>query len=535
MTKTTSQSPLQTQAEASVDAVAAEIQRTARQELETLRDLIGTRLASLDRALNRGPKDSAFAPILQKLTEAATEQAEAASAAAREQAEEAAGRKLAAARQQAQTDLDKALKQHDAAQAQSKLEFQKRLAQSEKSSAEAARALADAERVAASARHDAEIGAANLHEAQARIQALEQELAEMALARDVADAHLEGEVQARTALATELDAVREMALYAQTDADTSRLALRNATDRIRVLEERHRKLDAEPRKSAGGATAETAATLDQVRSGLQTLTGTTTGRGLLDALLEPLAQHFSMVAWCVVRAEECVIWGSRGFDPPLESRKTVSPLPADSPLSRALTEWKPATARAAIDGQAPLGLSGRPVGYAIALPIAEQGQGAVMLYAENPPESTCGDPDVAAKVAEILADHVRRRLRKKQTAKADDPSTHSPERKARRVKIKKNVNVTIDGAPSALVDLSTTGAQVLSPRAVRPDHSVQLMLPNGNGGLSCQARVVWVVVEHARDPKQALYRAGIQFRGVDAPELDAFFSQHGIVETAIKH
>jgi hypothetical protein len=302
-----------------------------------------------------------------------------------------------------------------------------------------------------------------------------------------------------------------------------------------VLEERHRKLDAEPRKSAGGATAETAATLDQVRAGLQTLTTTTTGRGLLDALLEPLAQHFSMVAWCVVRPDECVIWGSLGFDPPLESRKTISPLPADSPLSRALTEWKPATARAATDGQAPLGLSGRPVGYAIALPIAEQGQGAVMLYAENPPESTCGDPDVAAKVAEILADHVRRRLRKKQTAKADDPSTHSPERKARRVKIKKNVNVTIDGAPSALVDLSTTGAQVLSRRAVSPDHSVQLMLPNDNGGLLCQARVVWVVVEHARDPKQALYRAGIQFRGVDAPEFDAFFSQHGIVETAIKH
>ena len=159
----------------------------------------------------------------------------------------------------------------------------------------------------------------------------------------------------------------------------------------------------------------------------------------------------------------------------------------------------------------------------------------VMLYAENPPESTCGDPDVAAKIADIFADHVRRRLRKKQAARAEEPSTHSPERKARRVKIKKNVNVTIDGAPSALVDLSTTGAQVLSPRAVRPDHSVQLMLPNDNGGLSCQARVVWVVVEHARDPKHALYRAGIQFRGVDTPEFDAFFSKHGIVETAIKH
>ena len=546
MTKTTTaQSPLQTQAEASVDAVAAEIQRTARQELDALRDLIGARLASLERAFVRDGNDPAFAPILQKLCEAATEQADSASASARAQAEEAAAREiesvreqaqadLNAAREQAQTELNGVRKQHEAAQAQSKLEFQKRLAQSEKSSADAARALADAERVAASVRHAAEIGAANLHEAHARIQALEQELVELALARDVADAHLEGEVQARTTLAAELDAVREMALYAQTDADTSRLALRNATERIRVLEERHRKLDAEPRKSAGAATAETAATLETVRAGLQTLTATTTGRGLLDALLEPLAQQFSMVAWCVVRTDDYVVWGSRGFDPPLQSRKPVSPVPADSPLSRALAEKKPATARPT-DGQAPLGLSGRPVGYAIAVPIVEQGQGWVMLYAENPPESTCGDPDAAAKTAEIFADHVRRRLRKKQAALSEEPSTHSPERKARRVKIKKSVNVTIDGAPSALVDLSTTGAQVLSPRAVRPDHSVQLMLPNDNGGLSCQARVVWVAIEHARDPKHSMYRAGIQFRDVDAPEFEAFFSKHGIGETAIKH
>ena len=546
MTKTTTaQSPLQTQAEASVDAVAAEIQRTARQELDALRDLIGARLASLERTLARDGNDPAFAPILQKLCEAATEQADGASASARAKAEEAAARELAAvreqvqadlnaAREQAQAELTGARKQHEAAQAQSKLEFQKRLAQSEKASADAAHALADAERVAASVRHAAEIGAANLHEAHARIQALEQELVELALARDVADAHLEGEVQARTTMAAELDAVREMALYAQSDADTSRLALRNATERIRVLEERHRKLDAEPRKPAGAATAETAATLENVRAGLQTLTATTTGRGLLDALLEPLAQHFSMVAWCVVRTDDYVVWGSRGFDPPLQTRKPVSPVPADSPLSRALAEKKPATARPT-DGQAPLGLSGHPVGYAIALPIVEQGQGWVMLYAENPPESTCGDPDAAAKIAEIFADHVRRRLRKKQAALSEEPSTHSPERKARRVKIKKSVNVTIDGAPSALVDLSTTGAQVLSPRAVRPDHSVQLMLPNDNGGLSCQARVVWVAIEHARDPKHSMYRAGIQFRDVDAPEFEAFFSKHGIVETAIKH
>ena len=89
MTKTISQSPLQTQAEA-VDAVAAEIQRTARQELDALRDLIGTRLASLERTLDRDRNDPALAPILQRLCEAATAQADRASASARAQAEEAA-------------------------------------------------------------------------------------------------------------------------------------------------------------------------------------------------------------------------------------------------------------------------------------------------------------------------------------------------------------------------------------------------------------------------------------------------------------
>src|SRR4051812_23138865 len=101
MTKTISQSPLEAQAEA-VDAVAAEIQRTARQELDALRDLIGTKLASLERTLDRNRNDPALAPILERLCEAATEQADNASAAARAQAQEAASRDLAAVREQAQ-------------------------------------------------------------------------------------------------------------------------------------------------------------------------------------------------------------------------------------------------------------------------------------------------------------------------------------------------------------------------------------------------------------------------------------------------
>jgi hypothetical protein len=522
MTTASSKDSLLGEAETSVDAVAAEIQRAARQELDDLRRLIGSRLVAIEQALDRNRNDPAFDPIVNGLCEAAAAQADAAATAARVRAEEAAARVLAEARDAAQAELDAARKQHEAARAESesmRSDLERRLALAEAAEAEASAELAGLQTQADTAR--------------ARIHTLEKELAELALARDVVEAHLEGEVQARTTLAGELDAVREMALYAQTDADTSRLALQKATGRIRLLEERHRKLDAEPRRSARATTGDAGEMLDQVRDGLQTLTATTTGRGLLDALVETLAQRFSSVAWCVVTAEDYVVPASRGFDPPLQSRERI-PMRADSPLTRALAEWKPATVRAAHGRHLP-GLSGRPAGYAIALPIVTQNHGAVMLYAENPPESSTEDPDVAAKIAVILADHVRRRLSKKAEARATRPGAHSPERQAPRVRIMKNVNVTLDGAPSALVDLSAHGAQVISARAISPNHSVQITLPNGNGGLSCEARVVWVVVEPGQDDRNALYRAGIQFRGADAPELRAFASKHGILEPAIKH
>jgi aspartate oxidase len=64
---------------------------------------------------------------------------------------------------------------------------------------------------------------------------------------------------------------------------------------------------------------------------------------------------------------------------------------------------------------------------------------------------------------------------------------------------------------------------------------VRLQLPSGAGALSCEARVVWVLVEQCQDRQSALYRAGVQFTDVAPPELEAFFSQHGISETSIRH
>lgn len=560
MTAIALNSAVRKQAEASIDAVASEIQHAARQELESLRSLMHVHLAALDRVISRDQNDAAFDPIIEKLCEVAGEQVEAASSGARAQAEAAADRQLAAARARAQADLDAAHAMSQAMRAELEqrlakaeaageetaraladlraltdaalLEGKERLTQSEAARGEAVRALAEAERVAAATRREADAGAASLADARAQIAELEGVRADLLLGRDIAQAHLDGEVHHRNTMAAELEVARQKALHAKADADARRLELQRAAARIRALEERQPRRDGDSPGAAGG---EAAAALAQVRSTLQRVTSAATGRALLDAGLKSLAENFSRVALCMVGPQGCTVWGSRGFDPPLKNRKALIPATANSPLTRALADGKTATVRAA-DGEGLLGVSGSPIGYAIALPIVVQDQCIGMLYAENPPESSMGDPSVAEKIAEILADHLGVRLRPRETPSATTPQQYSQARQASRVKIQDGTSVAVDGADSTLVDLSIHGAQVLSPRAIRPNGSVQLLIPSEAGPLACEARVVWVVVEPGQN-RQKLFRAGVQFTeaSVSAPELEAFFSQHGVLESTIRH
>src|SRR4029453_441627 len=108
-----------------------------------------------------------------------------------------------------------------------------------------------------------------------------------------------------------------------------------------------------------------------------------------------------------------------------------------------------------------------PIAYAIALPIMPQDKGAVMLYAENPPEWSREDASVAEAIAGIILDHLGQRLTPRKTRAAPDPAPYLRVRQARRVKIQDGADVAVDGAQSTLVDLSTHGAQVLSSRAER--------------------------------------------------------------------
>ena len=309
------------------------------------------------------------------------------------------------------------------------------------------------------------------------------------LAREIAETHLEGEVHHRNVIAAELEAARREGAAGQGGRrrDPAPAAARDRAD------QRSRERGTDPSSMQSLTTAgDPAAAIGRVRSALQRLSGAATGRAMLDAALESLAENFSRAALCVVTPQGCTVWGSRGFDPPLESRRAVIPLTDDALLRRGLDEWKPATIQDT-DGGELVGLSGHPIAYAIALPIVPQDKGAIMLYAENPPESSREDASVAEAIAGIIIDHLGQRLRPRKTGAAAEPPPYLRVRQARRVKIQDGGDVAVDGAHSTLVDLSTHGAQVLSPRAIRPNCSVRLQLPSNSGALSCEARVVWVL------------------------------------------
>ena len=564
MATTTSNSPLRKHASAAIDTVAADIQKAARQELDSLRNTVNARLAALERALSREENDPAFEAIVEKLCEVAGEQTDAACTWTRAQLEDVAAKQLAAVRARAKADLDRAKADLDAATAlmdETRAEFEQRLAKADTAAAdtartlaefraqtevalregeqrltksetarlEAIRALAETERVAAAARKEADAAAASLAEARTQIESLEGVRSDLMLAHNIAEAHLEGEVHHRNVIAAELEAARAKELKAKADADAIRLQLQRATARASALEAGPRSGVDQPVAAAGNL----AAAIGRVRTALQRLSGAASGRAMLDAALESLAENFSRAALCVVTPQGCTVWGSRGFDPPLESRRAVIPLSDDALLRRGLDEWKPATMQDT-DGDGLVGLSGLPIAYAIALPIMPQDKGAVMLYAENPPESR-EDASVAEAIAGIILDHLGQRLRPRKAGTAPEPPPYLRVRQARRVKIQDGADVAVDGAHSTLVDLSTHGAQVLSSRAIRPNCSVRLQLPSNSGALSCEARVVWVLVEQGQGAQNALYRAGVQFTDVDMSELESFFAQHGLAEPSIRH
>ena len=104
-------------------------------------------------------------------------------------------------------------------------------------------------------------------------------------------------------------------------------------------------------------------------------------------------------------------------------------------------------------------------------------------------------------------------------------------RRADRIRIAGDVEVLVDGNPAALVDVSTMGAQVLSPTVLRPNQRVRMAIPDDRGTIRCAAVVAWASFEipTGSGPR---YRAGVEFFNGDTAALDAFCARHRPPSTA---
>jgi hypothetical protein len=78
--------------------------------------------------------------------------------------------------------------------------------------------------------------------------------------------------------------------------------------------------------------------------------------------------------------------------------------------------------------------------------------------------------------------------------------------------------VLIDGAAVDVIDLSPTGAQIVSSRVMPPGASVQVMLSSEPDAIRCEAGIVWSAFEIV-GAKHVSVRAGITFRDADRSAL----------------
>jgi hypothetical protein len=132
--------------------------------------------------------------------------------------------------------------------------------------------------------------------------------------------------------------------------------------------------------------------------------------------------------------------------------------------------------------------------------------------------------DVEIRVLAHDSDYTRVVPRAKPAAAAAPALDQTGTRRAPRFKIAGRVEVVIDGKTAVLVDLSTVGAQVVTPFAIKPNQEVSMALPHSEGAVRFNAKVAWT--SFAPTPEGApRYRFGIDFVDADPAAVDAFLER----------
>jgi PilZ domain-containing protein len=99
-------------------------------------------------------------------------------------------------------------------------------------------------------------------------------------------------------------------------------------------------------------------------------------------------------------------------------------------------------------------------------------------------------------------------------------------RRAARTAIVDGAEILIDGGAVRLIDLSTVGAQVLSPAVLRPNQRVRVSMVDEKLTLRFQATIVWATFELPGGGSAPRYRAGLAFTGADAGSITEYATRH---------
>jgi len=113
------------------------------------------------------------------------------------------------------------------------------------------------------------------------------------------------------------------------------------------------------------------------------------------------------------------------------------------------------------------------------------------------------------------------------TAQATQALDQRGTRRAKRFKMSPHTVATVSGKTAVLIDLSTVGAQVVSPAAVKPRQAIAIGLMDREGSLSLTATVAWTSYEIPPNSGPR-YRAGVEFVNASPADVDAFIARHRV-------
>lgn len=154
------------------------------------------------------------------------------------------------------------------------------------------------------------------------------------------------------------------------------------------------------------------------------------------------------------------------------------------------------------------------------LRVVSTGTDSARVLQRTPAAPQATEPAVA-----ILDAPTGEKEAKTEAAPPAPPTLDRGTRRAPRFRMATETIVQIDGKPATVVDLSTVGAQVISPTIVKPNQRVRVMLADEVGALRFNAVIAWAFFEIPRNGGPQ-YRAGVNFVDANGDAVGTFCLRH---------